>query len=72
MKNTKEIIGAVTEHWMTKRLRQHQPINDPSNVIRISAKSILLLHNEKMKQLGTSRSLHEESLIQDEVIKDIE
>lgn len=58
---TNDIQGAVTEHWMVKRLRQHKPINDPTNLIRISAVDILKLVEYKNQLLGTKRSVLEES-----------
>lgn len=57
----KEIQGAVTEHWLDKRLRLNKAVNDPTNLIRIKAKDLLTLHNHKQDLLGTRRSLLEES-----------
>ena len=54
---TNDINGAVTEHWMDKRLRQHKPINYPTNLIRISAPDLLILHQYKNELLGESKSL---------------
>ena len=57
----KEIIGATTEHWMDKRLREHKPINCEGNLIRMSAAVLLMLHNEKMRLLGQHQTLSEAS-----------
>lgn len=54
---TNDIQGATTEHWMDKRLRLHKPINYPTNLIRISAHDILILHQYKNELLGESKNL---------------
>lgn len=55
----KEVQGAVTEHWMDRRLRLHQPINLPDNVIRITATALVKMNEYRNKLLGTDISLHE-------------
>lgn len=59
MKN--EIMGAITEHWMNKRLRLHKPINLTGNLIKISAEDLLILHEYKNKLLGIEKSIAEAS-----------
>lgn len=59
MKN--EIMGAITEHWMDKRLRLKKPINLVGNLIKISAEDLLILHEYKNKLLGIEKSIAEAS-----------
>ncbi len=56
----------MTEHWLTKRLREHKPINDVENYPRISAITMLKLIQWRNSMLGIKRSLHEEQLIFEE------
>lgn len=51
------IIGAVTEHWMDKRIRLGKPITLQGNLIRISANDILKLQEYKNNLLGIKISL---------------
>ncbi len=62
----KETGGAITEHWMLKRMRQHKSVNDPSNVIRIPAESLLKLHELKNRLVGDNLTLFEENEIHKE------
>ena len=55
------IQGATIEHWMDKRIREHKSINDPTNLIRISASDIIKLIDYKNSLLGTTKSILEES-----------
>lgn len=56
-----EIMGAVTEHWMDKRLRFNNPINLTGNLIRISSKDLLTLQEYKNQFLGINKSLADAS-----------
>lgn len=67
MKNRKqEIRGAVTEHWMEKRLRLHLPINLSDNIIRIPAEALVKMNKLRNELLGTDISLHELSQMNDD------
>lgn len=57
----KEVQGAITEHWLDKRIREHKSTNLVGNLIRISAKDLLTLHQYKQSLMGTNRSISEES-----------
>lgn len=57
----KELKGATVEHWMIARQRQNKPINDPTNLIRISAKDFLILIKYKNEMLDIKRTLKQES-----------
>lgn len=54
-----EIRGAVTEHWMVKRLRENKSINDPTNVPRISAQTLVKLNDLRNSLLGSNYSVRE-------------
>lgn len=56
---TKEVQGAVTEHWMDKRLRQNKPIDDPSNVPRISADTLVKMLDLRNSLLGSKYTMQE-------------
>ena len=56
---TKEVAGAVTEHWMVKRLRKNEPINLEGNVPRVSADTLLKMNNLRNELLGTKYSVRE-------------
>lgn len=49
----------MTEHWLDKRIRQRKPIALPGNVPRISAATMVKLHELKNKLAGTNYSLYE-------------
>lgn len=57
----KEVQGAVTEHWLDRRIRLRQSTKLVGNLIRISAKDLLILHNYKNELLGTAKSVLEAS-----------
>lgn len=59
MIDTSKVVGAVTEHWMDKRMRLHLPINDESNVPRISAETLVKLNDYRNSMLGTDYTLYE-------------
>ena len=61
MTDTAKIVGARIEHWMDKRIRLKQPIDDPTNIIRISATALLKMNEERNRLVGKRQSLFEAS-----------
>jgi len=54
-----EVRGAVTEHWIDRRIRLHQSTSLMGNTIRMSAETIVKLNDLKNKLTDTDYSLHE-------------
>jgi hypothetical protein len=55
----REVIGAVTEHWVDKRLREGKSINLVDHFPRISAETLLKMNDLRNELLGTKYSVRE-------------
>lgn len=59
MYDTRQMPGAVVEHWIDKALREHKPLSNGTNYPRMSASTLVKLNNLKNRLQGTNYSLHE-------------
>lgn len=59
MKKLRVLQGAEVEHWMDKRIREHQSLACRGNYIKIPAKAWVVFQEFKNKHSGKRQTLAE-------------